>query len=324
MKKLLHLFLAFAVSFSLIGLTGCESKKTSSFELEEGISAEPLEFLIWKDHIQNNKFGYQEDGYSGGSFNAMYLLKITNDSKNKFMLDENNLLLSDSDGELDGNIYVDSYNVNPGESGTALLYLDSKELDLLDNIGFMYNDEIHIVNPDDSFILKTDLEFKKEKNSYSYEDDKIKINFDLQASDKGITGYDYTIKNKTDKEVIAPKILLYLNYYEAKTPDFSGNLDEFLSQENIAGPNLYDLAKTEEFIKNDYITKLLNGDTFTLEEVQQFKDNLKELGVNTVSDNYEVNESSTLEPNEEIKQHNDLLIASPAVDYNLFLNLSRY
>lgn len=273
-------------------LQGCSSKQTA--QLDDNIEVSLETIAINDDFIKNDKFIIDN-----GDIN--FLLKVTNNSNKIYEIDSEKLLDKiipiNQDGEIKGDTTIDVTDVNeiePKKTKDIIIRTSiGSNSEEYDAIGLMVNDEQLLTGTSDNKIQTFDLgKVKIERTSIEYNDDNLSVKLELHNlkdednitfyGNKTLSGFpnlefDYTIKNKTNRTLISPEILMVQSNSYTTNHNYSNS--------NLLNPDTFNyelgVAKEKEALlsDNNIIQYLKDGNDLSLEEIRNYESILADSGI---------------------------------------------
>lgn len=313
--KFLKLFLAL---FTFISLSGCGTSNSSEIKIEDNITVEPTQMIVNTDfYINDNSFGFGSEE-TAGWIRALLVLKVTNKGEKKYSFDEADFVIANENGEIPGDITVNNIEIFPNKSDYLIVDLDVQNDTPSEQLGVMYKDTKILVNASSKIVEDPmTFSFKQEGNTIEAESEELSIKAEFMYDDKSIERISYTIQNKTKEPVLVPAFNVDVMYYKNNV-NITSSIDDVMFADDI-----FDLVNQEEFKENDFLTMLNQGEELTLEEMNQYKDKLKTLGIYTGSSSCRLTQPFILTESQE-SNFEYLDIYSPIIHTDLTYSYSMY
>lgn len=313
--KFLKLFLAL---FTFISLSGCGTSNSSEIKIEDDITVEPTQMIINTDfYINDNSFGSGSEE-TAGWIRALLVLKVTNNGEKKYSFDEADFSIANENGEIPGNITVNNIEIFPNKSDYLIIDLDVQNDTPSEQLGVMYKDTKILVNASSKIVEDPmAFSFKQEGNTIEAKNEELSIKAEFMYDDKNIEGISYTIQNKTQEPVFVPAFNVDVMYYKNNV-NITSSMDDVMFADDI-----FDLVNQQEFKENDFLTMLNQGEELTLEEMNQYEDKLKTLGIYTGSSSCRLTQPFILTESQE-SDFEYLNIYSPIIHADLTYRYSMY
>ena len=313
--KFLKLFLAL---FTFISLSGCETSNSSEIKIEDNVTEEPTQMIINTDfYINDNSFGSDSEE-TAGWIRALLVLKVTNNGEKKYSFDEADFSIANENGEIPGNITVNNIEIFPNKSDYLIIDLDVQNDTPSEQLGVMYTDTKILVNASSRIVEDPmTFSFKQEGNTIEAKNEELSIKAEFMYDDKNIESISYTIQNKTQEPVFVPAFNVDVMYYKNNV-NITSSIDDVMFADDI-----FDLVNQQEFKENDFLTMLNQGEELTLEEMNQYKDKLKTLGIYTESSSCRLTQPFILTESQE-SNFEYLNIYSPIIHADLTCSYSMY
>lgn len=314
-SKFLKLFLAL---FTFISLNGCGTSNSSEIKIEDDITVEPTQMIVNTDlYINDNSFGSDSEE-TAGWVRALLVLKVTNNGEKKYSFDEADFVIANENGEIPGDITVNNIEIFPNKSDYLIVDLDVQNDTPSEQLGVMYNDTKILVNASNKIVEDPmAFSFKQEDNTIKAENEELSINAEFIYNDKNIERISYTIQNKTKEPVLVPAFNVDVMYYKNNV-NITSSINDVMYADDI-----FDLVNQQEFKENDFLTMLNQGEELTLEEMNQYKEKLKTLGIYTDSSSCRLTQPFILTESQE-SNFEYLDIYSPIIHTDLTYSYSMY